>query len=1114
MKKLKNILTAMILLLCAITAIACMYPNNPLPDGINAGDGEQLTGTGIGGGEGSGSGSGGGVGSGAEWGNDDPAPDDPHGNDWLDDLTDDGWDTIYDLPPADPNTSGPDDWIGGDPHNEIFIDPEGNVIPSPTIPDPPTIPDADDIDDMLDDMDWEDVAPDWDEEFPDETEDETDEKFIKFKDIDLPTGGKSKSKTTTDPNGKITGIQSTDTTTDTGDDGSNTTTEKSTDIDGDGNVTGEKETKTTIDPDGGKKTEIVEKDPEGKIAGTKNETTPDGSQTTTEKYTTTPGEIRTTTVTPNDGGGSTSETTIGDGKGNITGYETTVVTPNDGGGSTTETTKKDQEGNVTGYVTIIVPPGDDPEIEIIEKDPDGPPKTCISIGPGRLVRPEEPLVMEYGGTETGSTVYHAPNGDEYTIFTERDKKKNVVGSAVVIHRISADGQNVKITTIRDGRGNIISSTTVTAVPDGNGGEQITTEKKDGSGNSLQPATTGHVYKTGDNSWMSDYSTYDAQGNLLRVNKKWTAEGNITSCEITTHDADNNVVSTGSEIRTSQNDSSRVIQVKIWDADGILTEDRTEYQYAPSDNLIYTVAPVVDSAENIFAINVTYSDEYGNVLYSRTDPGMAATANVKLAVKLRAGKNGTGYYIQISRTGKVVTTPIYDENKKQIGNLNQKFDPNGKLIEEIETISKTNPDGSVTTTRKQTIVLPDGSTEVFNDSTTSNTTISTTVENDTGSVITTTDSDGKILAVTYIQTFPGEDGSITTVKTKDAYVDGVPVERLYKDSITEEFRSFTDDVGNSISEIKAKTVEWVNDVLAAGVGHFTGNGYVVTETVTVETVGDGSKTIEKNTSQTLLSPEGKILTGPVQMAYRKSRTGGDGDYEYVNQLRPVTVEENGILVIRYPDGSTALATKKNVTLGRFTIQQTGLWEVASRPVTPRIRMETVKGSDGTNTMRITYSNGQSVPFPVSPAIRMAKRTKASTQVTGDKLPLKYERAELWYKILPQGTETEKSVWRKIKEVTGEQLNRHVVDAPLKVFGSVDVPGITAGDEVLFLLYLVDEDGEASGEPLVDGAREPVIALPDTKESTLNKVSSDQDINETGHATPFLMRVRYNGKRSLK
>lgn len=146
--------------------------------------------------------------------------------------------------------------------------------------------------------------------------------------------------------------------------------------------------------------------------------------------------------------------------------------------------------------------------------------------------------------------------------------------------------------------------------------------------------------------------------------------------------------------------------------------------------------------------------------------------------------------------------------------------------------------------------------------------------------------------------------------------------------------------------------------------------------------------------------------------------------------------------------------------------------------------------------------------------MQPRQKLNPDNPEQVLTVAYTSAELWCKVLPGGEETTASKWTRLKVLEGENLNMHVQRVPLKIFGSVTLPQMSSGDEAILLLRLVDADGNASGETLTEGDSDPVVTLPDSKTRSYTSGTADAEFENTSYSSPFLFRIRYTGKTSLK
>ena len=185
----------------------------------------------------------------------------------------------------------------------------------------------------------------------------------------------------------------------------------------------------------------------------------------------------------------------------------------------------------------------------------------------------------------------------------------------------------------------------------------------------------------------------------------------------------------------------------------------------------------------------------------------------------------------------------------------------------------------------------------------------------------------------------------------------------------------------------------------------------------------------------------------------------------------------------------------------------------------------KNADGSVAeCSVVYTNAISQSLPALPSVTLKRKSKVDPADQSKLTGITYTRAELWYKINPQtdnydavqaGTATTlvAPAWHKAAEVTGAVLDATSLNAPLKIFGAVDIPGAQQGDTILFLLYLVDEDGSASGEQPTEGERLPHILLPETKTVTVAG-GSDGEFAGTSYTSPYLFSIVYDGKKALK
>ena len=307
---------------------------------------------------------------------------------------------------------------------------------------------------------------------------------------------------------------------------------------------------------------------------------------------------------------------------------------------------------------------------------------------------------------------------------------------------------------------------------------------------------------------------------------------------------------------------------------------------------------------------------------------------------------------------------------------------------------------------------------------------------------------------------------------------------------------------------------------------------VTTTTATVTNADGSSTItvtkDSDTSVTTTvtekNPDGTVMR------------------ETTETTTTVTDETTGVVTkntIRTGDNYWNPRTNSNdISDGGdvFFLSPTGSLSVASQSASPNSKLVNISGSCISNMsnfkgghrvfsvsrdsggavseVSVTYTNGAEVPLPVNPAITLAPKYKTDPNDPSKLVQVPYARAELWYKILPAGSETSASVWHKAATVTGSALTANTINAPIRLFGPVSIPAASQGDSIIFLLYLVDEDGSASGEQPVEGEADPVVSPPDTKTVVIGSQDSSSEFDGTAYTSPYLYRVVYNGKKALK
>lgn len=122
------------------------------------------------------------------------------------------------------------------------------------------------------------------------------------------------------------------------------------------------------------------------------------------------------------------------------------------------------------------------------------------------------------------------------------------------------------------------------------------------------------------------------------------------------------------------------------------------------------------------------------------------------------------------------------------------------------------------------------------------------------------------------------------------------------------------------------------------------------------------------------------------------------------------------------------------------------------------------------------------------------------------------AELWYKLLPNGIETSESVWHLAKKFENPKFEmKFGVD--VKLFGEniiskklQGLSNIVAGDKIMLVWRITDEDAVSSGEEIVEGEKDPVITVPDIAHGNIAS-----EVNYTGgYTAPFVTVITYNGR----
>lgn len=122
------------------------------------------------------------------------------------------------------------------------------------------------------------------------------------------------------------------------------------------------------------------------------------------------------------------------------------------------------------------------------------------------------------------------------------------------------------------------------------------------------------------------------------------------------------------------------------------------------------------------------------------------------------------------------------------------------------------------------------------------------------------------------------------------------------------------------------------------------------------------------------------------------------------------------------------------------------------------------------------------------------------------------AELWYKLLPNGAETDASVWRLAKKFENPKFEmKFGVDVKLFGEGIISkklegLSNIVQGDKIMLVWRITDEDAVSSGIEIIAGQKEPVITVPDVAHGNVSS-----EVNYTGgYTAPFVTVITYNGR----
>lgn len=425
-----------------------------------------------------------------------------------------------------------------------------------------------------------------------------------------------------------------------------------------------------------------------------------------------------------------------------------------------------------------------------------------------------------------------------------------------------------------------------------------------------------------------------------------------------------------------------------------------------------------------------------------------------------------------------------------------------------TTTDTHPSGRVTVTVET--VVKDGNGGVLSTTTASSTTTPPTTGNDGSVTQVTTTIDTKGNRV---------DKTVTTTEK-----DGKTVVRTEYEQVTTSGTETREPLG---SEEVTTTGE--NGKKETVVVKTAPDG---SSTTTAVTVTDDGKTATEVTEVVRKDPDGKLLdwTGET----RTTTTGTDGSKSETIRKdgwrvwNPRTgnsdISDGGDYFYLGSDGRIYIHSKTGTGLTMKTMTGSCINGMRSQKSAHR-KFVLRKNPDGSVAeCSVVYTNAVSQSLPALPSVTLKRKSKVDPADQSKLTGITYTRAELWYKINPQtdncdavqaGTATTPvaPAWHKAAEVTGAVLDAAALNAPLKIFGAVDIPGAKQGDTVLFLLYLVDEDGSASGEQPAEGECLPHILLPETKTVTVAG-GSDGEFAGTSYTSPYLFSIVFDGKTALK
>ncbi len=766
----------------------------------------------------------------------------------------------------------------------------------------------------------------------------------------------------------------------------------------------------------------------------------------------------TTTTKPTGSGGSTTTTTTTDGSGGST---TTTTTTDGSGGSTTMITETDKNGN--GTTTTVGQKKDSTgntthnvvyTISGIGFSPDGFKRVSQTY---TLSNPGHTCAMGWSGAYTSST-------QDYTVTFGVDGALpdgvtfDASSRSVIVVADHGEGSFKVILTIATPTGKVfgIIEATIVVPADPQRPQDVTLTTR---------ADEPFEYELGASATITS-------GTL--------PEG-LTF-------ADGVISGTPTLVGTS----------KLTFTDGVYSGISLTITISPYGNICSVITIGRDDDNSMTIRNDKTTNEDGSV--TETNEIGSKKGSIEIAAKTEtttkrydvSGPNGgTGTIVTVTKT--IVEKTDGVETKRTIET----------------TTTDTHPSGRITVTVKT--VVKDGNGYILSTTTASSTTTAPVTNADGSVTQVTTTVDTKGNRVDKTTTTTEEDGkTVTKTEYEQVTIDGNSVAR---EPLGSEEVTITEKGG----EKETVTVKTEPD------------GSSTTTAVTETT--DGNKTTEV-TEVVKKDPDGKLLdwTGET----KTTTTGSDGTKSETIRKdgwrvwNPRTgnsdISDGGDYFYLGTDGKIYIYSKTGAGLTMKTMTGSCIDGMRSQKSAHR-KFVLRKNADGSVAeCSVVYTNAISQSLPALPSVTLKRKSKVDPADQSKLTGITYTRAELWYKINPQtdnydavqaGTATTlvAPAWHKAAEVTGAVLDATSLNAPLKIFGAVDIPGAQQGDTILFLLYLVDEDGSASGEQPTEGERLPHILLPETKTVTVAG-GSDGEFAGTSYTSPYLFSIVYDGKKALK